>query len=108
MSKIAAELELMPGWLAGWNDMAKDQKLEAGQVVYTQPKRNKSKKPEFHLAEEGETLWGISQRFGVKLKSCQLQWCWDRRYGPSWPEGVAAEAPQVMCVSVAGLSPASR
>ena len=68
VSKIAAELEQMPGWLAGWNDMAKDQKLEAGQVVYTQPKRNKSKKPEFHLAEEGETLWGISQRFGVKLK----------------------------------------
>jgi LysM repeat protein len=68
VSTIAADLEQMPGWLAGWNDMAKDQELEAGQVVYTQPKRNKSKKAEFHLAEGGETLWGISQRFGVKLQ----------------------------------------
>jgi LysM repeat protein len=68
ISDIAARLEQMPGWLAGWNDMARDQKLEEGQVVFIQPKRNKSKTTEFHIAEEGETLWGISQRYGVKLK----------------------------------------
>ncbi|HRT54262.1 MAG TPA: LysM domain-containing protein, partial [Flavobacteriales bacterium] len=33
-----------------------------------QPKRNKAKHAEFHLAEQDETLWGISQRYGVKLK----------------------------------------
>ncbi len=65
---IAAKLEQMPGWIAGWNDMAKDSKLEEGQIVYIQPKRNKSKSAEFHIAEQGETLWGVSQRYGVKLK----------------------------------------
>ncbi len=65
---IAQQLEQMPGWIAGWNDMARDQKLDEGQVVYIQPKRNKCKSTEFHMAEAGETLWGISQRYGVKLK----------------------------------------
>ena len=68
ITRIAQELEQMPGWIAGWNDMGKDEALEEGQLVYIQPKRNKAKHAEFHIAEEGETLWGISQRYGVKLK----------------------------------------
>ena len=68
VARIAAELEQMPGWIAGWNDMAKDERLEEGQVIHIQPKRNKSKVAPTHVAEAGETLWGISQRYGVKLK----------------------------------------
>ncbi len=64
---IAGEIEQMPGLVAGWNDMAKDGKLEEGQVVFIQPKRNKSKAQESCIAKEGETLWSISQRYGVKL-----------------------------------------
>ncbi|HEX2618284.1 MAG TPA: glucosaminidase domain-containing protein, partial [Flavobacteriales bacterium] len=66
--KVAADIEQMPGLVAGWNDLSKDASLEEGQIVYIQPKRNKSTSPEVHVAEEGETLWGISQRYGVKLK----------------------------------------
>ena len=65
---IAAEIQQMPGLVANWNDMDKDSRLEEGQVVYIQPKRNKSKDQESITAEKGETLWGISQRTGVKLK----------------------------------------
>lgn len=65
---IAAAIEQMPGLVANWNDMSKDGTLEEGQVVYIQPKRNKSKEQESCVAEKGETLWGISQRYGVKLK----------------------------------------
>lgn len=65
---IAEEIQQMPGLVAGWNDMGKDGSLEEGQVVYIQPKRNKSKDQESCIAEQGETLWGISQRYGVKLK----------------------------------------
>ncbi len=68
ITHIAQELEQMPGWIAGWNDMGKDEALEEGQTIYIQPKRNKAKHAEFHVAEQGETLWGISQRYGVKLK----------------------------------------
>ena len=48
--------------------LPKDQPLEEGQAIFIQPKRNKSRAPEYHAAELGETLWGISQRYGVKLK----------------------------------------
>lgn len=65
---IANEIEQMPGLVAGWNDIAKDGSFEEGQIVYIQPKRNKNKDQESCIAEKGETLWGISQRYGVKLK----------------------------------------
>ncbi|MBZ0205810.1 MAG: glucosaminidase domain-containing protein [Flavobacteriales bacterium] len=65
---IADEIQQMPGLVANWNDIAKDGHLEEGQVVYIQPKRNKSKQQESCIAQQGETLWGISQRYGVKLK----------------------------------------
>lgn len=68
IARIAADLEQMPGWIAGWNDLGKNEPLEEGQTIYIQPKRNKAKHAEFHLAEQDETLWGISQRYGVKLK----------------------------------------
>lgn len=65
---IAAEVEQMPGLVAGWNDMGKDSRLEEGQVVFIQPKRSRSKVQDTCTAQQGETLWGISQRYGVKLK----------------------------------------
>lgn len=65
---IAAAIEQMPGLVAGWNDLEKDSRLEEGQVVFIQPKRNKSKEQDSCIAQQGETLWGISQRYGVKLK----------------------------------------
>lgn len=66
--RIAQDIEQMPGLIAGWNDLSKDAPLEEGQIVYIQPKRNKSRTLEVHSAEAGETLWGVSQRYGVKLK----------------------------------------
>lgn len=68
ITRIAEEMAQMPGWLAAWNDLPKDQPLEEGQTIFIQPKRNKSRAQEQHTAEAGETLWGISQRYGVKLK----------------------------------------
>ncbi len=65
---IANEIEQMPGSVAGWNDVAKDATFSEGEVVYIQPKRNKSKDVESCVAQSGETLWSISQRHGVKLK----------------------------------------
>ena len=36
-------------------------------MIFIQPKRNAAKGPMVHVAKEGETLWGISQEYGVKL-----------------------------------------
>ncbi len=63
---IADELELPRGIVAKWNESAPDQQLVEGQVVYLQAKRNKLKHPDTHTVVQGETLWGISQHYGVK------------------------------------------
>lgn len=65
--KLANDLEMTHGMLARWNDMNKESALSEGQVIYIQPKRNKAKDATQHVAREGESLWGVSQQYGVKL-----------------------------------------
>lgn len=66
--KLADELEMTHGMLARWNDMDKDARLQEGQMIFIQPKRNTAKTESTHTVRAGETLWDISQRYGVKLK----------------------------------------
>ncbi len=65
--KLADDLEMTHGMLARWNDLDKDATLSEGQVIFIQPKRNKAKDAETHTARDGESLWGVSQQYGVKL-----------------------------------------
>ena len=53
--------------LARWNDLQRNSALGAGQRVYIQPKRNRSKSTEVHVAKQGESLWGVGHLYGVKL-----------------------------------------
>lgn len=64
---IADELGVPVGTLARFNDQDKGAALIEGQVVFIQPKRNQVKDPDVHVVQAGESLWGISQRHGVKL-----------------------------------------
>lgn len=68
MRKLADELEMTHGMIARWNDMDKEAGLTEGQVIYIQPKRSSSKSTALHTAVAGESLWDVSQRYGVKLK----------------------------------------
>lgn len=54
--------------LRRFNDLAGNERPVAGQVYYLKRKRNKAAVEE-HVAVEGETLWEISQRYGIKLKT---------------------------------------
>ena len=64
------ELDLYKNELFRYNDLEKDVELEPGQVIYLQPKRRKAASGnEIHVVEKGETLYDISQIYGVKLKS---------------------------------------
>jgi LysM repeat protein len=65
--KLADELEMTHGMLARWNDMDKEASLAEGQVIFIQPKRAASKTSVKHVAKGGESLWGVSQQYGVKL-----------------------------------------
>ena len=63
------ELDLMPFELAKYNEIERDSKLVKGGVIYLQPKRGKaSVEFRFHTVEEGETMYEISQMYGIKLK----------------------------------------
>jgi hypothetical protein len=64
---LADELEMTHGMLARWNDMDKDAALSDGQIIFIQPKRSKAKDAGTHVAREGESLWSVSQQYGVKL-----------------------------------------
>lgn len=50
-----------------YNDLGRRDAIKAGQPYYFQKKRNKAG-IYYHAAQPGETMWSISQRFGVKLK----------------------------------------
>lgn len=63
-----AEEEMMGLWqIMKYNDFDRFYKLKDGDVVYLQPKRNKTYQ-EFHTVQEGETMHFISQKFGIKLR----------------------------------------
>ncbi len=53
---------------AEYNDMKENDLLKIGQVYYIESKASKASVP-FHVVREGETLWDISQMYGVKLSN---------------------------------------
>lgn len=50
-----------------YNDLENDDSVIPGQVYYLKSKRGKAKE-HYHVAQPGETLWAISQKYGIKLK----------------------------------------
>ena len=68
--KIAKNLEMMLWQIYKYNDLKKNDKLRQGQVIYLQPKRNKAQRGyDYHLARRGETMYSISQKYAIRLKS---------------------------------------
>jgi hypothetical protein len=66
---LTRELDMMPYELAQYNEIPRDSKLKKGQVLYLQPKRGKaSVEFSYHTVEAGETMYDISQMYGIKLK----------------------------------------
>lgn len=63
------ELRLLSGELLRYNELSSDSVLQPGQILYLQPKRNRAEAgKDFHLVKPGETLYDISQVYGVKLE----------------------------------------
>ncbi len=66
--KIAKELDMGVWQLYKYNDLDKNAVLTPGQLLYIQPKKKRSKEPA-HVVKPGETVYDISQQYGVKVKS---------------------------------------
>jgi LysM repeat protein len=68
--KLEKDLQLLKWELPRYNELDSDFPLVSGQILYLQPKREKAEPgKEYHNTVEGETMYLISQRYGVKLKS---------------------------------------
>jgi len=67
---ITEEFGMLPWELKKYNELDNDAKLKEGDILYLQPKRNKAEhKHNYHEVKEGETMYSISQMYGIKLKS---------------------------------------
>ena len=66
---LRTELELYKNEIYRYNNLYKGAKLEPGSIIYLQPKRRKAAQGnEIHMVDFGQTMYDISQIYGVKLK----------------------------------------
>jgi uncharacterized FlgJ-related protein/LysM repeat protein len=65
--KIGLDFDMKPGELYHYNEFPTDYVLKEGEKVYLQPKRRKGS-AEFHVVKAKETMFSISQLYGIKLK----------------------------------------
>lgn len=65
--RIAEDLGVMPWQLIRYNELSRGDKLSEGQILYLQPKKRKGS-AEYHVVKAGESLYSISQLYGIKTK----------------------------------------
>jgi LysM repeat protein len=67
---IAKANKIQLSVLLKYNDVEDaSQKLLPSDIVYLNPKRSKSKKANWHIVKEGESMHYISQEYGIRLNS---------------------------------------
>jgi len=105
METLASKSQLRKEKLARYNDLAVNARIEEGNIYYLKKKRNKGHSY-FHTMQRDESLWDVSQKFGIKLdklaklnrvsiKPGRVLWLHDRR-----PEGVAVEIKELPMLPV--------
>ncbi|MGM0613746.1 MAG: LysM peptidoglycan-binding domain-containing protein, partial [Bacteroidota bacterium] len=65
--KIAEELDMWTWQIKKYNELDDDREIKPGMIVYLQPKRRKGSE-KHHTVKEGENMYSISQKYGIKLK----------------------------------------
>ncbi len=69
-SSLTRELQLLPWELYKYNELPKDATLIPGQILYLQPKRKQAEPgKKVYIVKGGDTMYSISQKFGIRLKS---------------------------------------
>ncbi|MEP7263327.1 MAG: glucosaminidase domain-containing protein [Bacteroidota bacterium] len=63
---ISKKKEMMLWQVLKYNDADKNDVLKEGMIIYLKPKRTIAQQ-ESHIAKDGDSLWSISQQYGVKL-----------------------------------------
>lgn len=71
-SDFAEDLDIKENKLRRLNDLEKGERIESGKYYYTKKKKTKAD-VETHVVRSGETLWSISQKYGIKLSSLKAK-----------------------------------
>jgi hypothetical protein len=67
-TSVSNELDLLPWELRKYNELDEGAKIDSGQILYIQPKRKRAEAgKKTHVVREGETMYDISQLYGIKL-----------------------------------------
>ncbi|MBN1339093.1 MAG: glucosaminidase domain-containing protein [Bacteroidales bacterium] len=65
---IARDFAIYAWQIYKYNDLEKNDRLSENQIVYLQRKKNKSTETAYHKVDFYETMYDISQMYGIKLK----------------------------------------
>lgn len=69
-SSIANQYDMFSSELLRYNDVKSDRQLQTGDVVYLRRKASKAAKGlEKHICQQGDNLYGIAQKYGIRLKA---------------------------------------
>ncbi|SFL10724.1 Flagellum-specific peptidoglycan hydrolase FlgJ [Porphyromonadaceae bacterium KH3CP3RA] len=69
-SSIAREFGFKEKDLLKFNEVPEDFPLSEGDIVYFQKKKTRADKPyEFHTVQVGESMYSISQKYGIQLRN---------------------------------------
>ena len=64
---IGKRLDIPASRIANYNEISADTEIKENAVVYLQPKRRRSRgKQDYHIVKKGETMYSISQLYGIK------------------------------------------
>jgi len=67
---IEKEFSLLKWELSKYNELDSEFNPVPGQILYLQPKREKAEPgKEYHIVKEGDTMYIVSQQYGIKLKN---------------------------------------
>ncbi|MBI9052438.1 MAG: glucosaminidase domain-containing protein [Bacteroidales bacterium] len=67
---ITEEFGMLPFEIFKYNELKQSTKIQVGLLLFLQPKRTKAEVgSEFHIVKEEETMYSISQVYGIKIKS---------------------------------------
>ena len=68
--KIAHDMGFKAKHLLKYNEVPDDYPLQQGDIVYLEKKKKKADKPNYeHVVEVGESMYSISQQYGIQVKS---------------------------------------
>jgi LysM repeat protein len=70
MEKLEEEFQLLHWELVKYNELSSEFTLSPGQILYLQPKKEKAEEGhDFYTTVEGDNMYTISQRYGIRLRS---------------------------------------